>query len=102
MNISSEEIEGLLTGCPGIREVAVVGVPDPVLGERLCACIVSAEGHSVQLQDITDYLRREARIAAFKLPEVLLHVPALPRNPVGKILKRELREQARALARATP
>ena len=102
MNISSEEIEGLLTGCPGIREVAVVGVPDPVLGERLCACIVSAEGHSVQLQDITDYLRKEARVAAFKLPEVLLHVPALPRNPVGKILKRELREQARALARATP
>lgn len=102
MNISSEEIEGLLTGCPGVREVAVVGVPDPLLGERLCACIVVAEGHAVQLQDLTDYLRTQARIAAFKLPEYLLHVPALPRNPVGKILKRQLREQARALARATP
>jgi acyl-CoA synthetase (AMP-forming)/AMP-acid ligase II len=102
MNISSEEIEGLLTGCPGVREVAVVGVPDPVLGERLCACIAPADGHDVQLQHLTDFLRTQARIAAFKLPEYLLHVPALPRNPVGKILKRELREQARALARATP
>jgi acyl-CoA synthetase (AMP-forming)/AMP-acid ligase II len=102
MNISSEEIEGLLTGCPGVREVAVVGVPDPVLGEKLCACIAPLEGQTVQLHDLTEYLRKEQRIAAFKLPEYLLHVPALPRNPVGKILKRELREQARALAPATP
>ena len=102
MNISSEEIESLLTGCPGVREVAVVGVPDPVLGEKLCACIAPVEGHTLRLQDITDYLRHTQRVAAFKLPEYLLPVPALPRNPVGKILKRELREQARALAPATP
>ena len=98
MNISSEEIEGLLAACPGIREVAVVGVPDPMLGEKLCACVVSAEGRQLGLKDITDYLRNEARIAVYKLPEYILPLAALPRNPVGKILKRELREQAKALA----
>ena len=102
MNISSEEIEGLLSACPGVREVAVVGVPDPVMGEKLCACVAALDGHSVQLQDLVDYLRNEQHIAAFKLPEYLLQVPVLPRNPVGKILKRELRQQARALAPETP
>ena len=94
MNISSEEIEGLLAACPGVREVAVVGVPDPILGEKLCACVVALEGQDISLKDITDFLRHGQRIASYKLPEYLLQVAALPRNPVGKILKRSLREQA--------
>ena len=98
MNISSEEIEGLLAACPGVREVAVVGVPDPILGEKLCACVVPAQGQALTLQTLIDYLRREQHIAVFKLPEYFLELPVLPRNPVGKVLKRELREQARALA----
>ena len=98
MNISSEEIEGLLAGCPGVREVAVVGVPDAILGEKLCACVVVADGQAISLKVLTDYLRNEERIATYKLPEYFLRVDTLPRNPVGKILKRELREQARALA----
>ena len=95
MNISSEEIEGLLAACPGIREVAVVGVPDVVLGEKLCACVAAVEGQQVTLKHLTDFLRNDKRIAAYKLPEYLLSIPALPRNPVGKILKRELRELAK-------
>ena len=102
MNISSEEIEGLLAACPGVREVAVVGVPDAVMGEKLCACVASMEGQTVRLQDLIAYLRDEQHVAVFKLPEYLLPVPALPRNPVGKILKRELRQQARALAPEVP
>jgi len=101
MNISSEEIEGLLVSCPGVREVAVVGVPDAVLGEKLCACVVAAEGQQITLTDLIDYLRNVQHIAAYKLPEYLLPLPVLPRNPVGKILKRELREQAKALAPQT-
>lgn len=101
MNISSEEIEGLLVSCPGVREVAVVGVPDVVLGEKLCACVVAAEGRQITLKDLIDYLRNVQHIAAYKLPEYLLPLPVLPRNPVGKILKRELREQAKALAPQT-
>lgn len=101
MNISSEEIEGLLAACPGVQEVAVVGVPDRILGEKLCACVVSAPGQQVSLGDLVEFLRGQQRVAAYKLPEYLLQVDALPRNPVGKILKRELREQARALAPET-
>lgn len=97
MNISSEEIEGLLVACPGVREVAVVGVPDPILGEKLCACVVAMEGQEVSLEAINHHLRNEQRIASYKLPEYLLPLSALPRNPVGKILKRSLREKARAL-----
>jgi acyl-CoA synthetase (AMP-forming)/AMP-acid ligase II len=98
MNISSEEIEGLLAACPGVQEVAVVGVPDRILGEKLCACVVSVAGQAVSLVDLVEFLRSEKRVAAYKLPEYVLQIDALPRNPVGKILKRELREQARALA----
>ncbi len=104
MNISSEEIEGLLAACPGLKEVAVVGVPDPILGERLCACVVSLEGHQLSLETLTDHLRTQHRIAAFKLPEYFISVDVLPRNPVGKVLKRTLREQARTgvLPKAPP
>jgi acyl-CoA synthetase (AMP-forming)/AMP-acid ligase II len=101
MNISSEEIEGLLAACPGVQEVAVVGVPDRILGEKLCACVVSAAGQAVSLVDLVQFLRDQKRVAAYKLPEYVLQIDALPRNPVGKILKRELREQARTLAPET-
>jgi acyl-CoA synthetase (AMP-forming)/AMP-acid ligase II len=100
VNISSEEIENLLLACPGVREAAVVAVPDKTLGEKVCACIVPVEGHAVDLAAITTFLRDTKRVAVYKLPEYLLPLMAMPRNPVGKILKRELREQARALASA--
>lgn len=98
VNISAEEIESLLLACPGVREVAVVGVPDATLGEKVCACVVSAEGAPLTLERIVDFLREHKRVAVYKLPEYLLPLDELPRNPVGKILKRELRERARLLA----
>ncbi|MEO6625725.1 MAG: class I adenylate-forming enzyme family protein [Burkholderiaceae bacterium] len=98
MNISAEEIEGLLLACPGVREVAVVGVPDDVLGEKVCACVVADIGRDIALADVVRYLRDVKHVAAYKLPEYLLPLPALPRNPVGKVLKTELRVQARTLA----
>ena len=99
VNISSEEIESLLLACPGVHEAAVVGVPDEVLGERLCACVVSADAAApVSLDAIVAFLREHKRVAVYKLPEYLLPLAELPRNPVGKVLKRELRQRARALA----
>jgi acyl-CoA synthetase (AMP-forming)/AMP-acid ligase II len=98
VNISSEEIENLLLACPGVREAAVVGVPDDVLGEKVCACVVAADGQTVSLESLNAFLTDHKRIARYKLPEYFLALQALPRNPVGKILKRELREQAKALA----
>ena len=62
MNISSEEIENLLSACPGVREVAVVGVPDAILGEKLCACVVAADGQDVSLQSLTRYLREQQQV----------------------------------------
>ena len=97
VNISSEEIENLLLACPGVREAAVVGVPDDLLGEKVCACVVAIDGQVVNLELLNSFLTDNKRIARYKLPEYLLPVLALPRNPVGKILKRELREQAKAL-----
>lgn len=98
INISSEEIENLLLACPGVSEAAVVGVPDDVLGEKVCACIVAKPDEQVTLELLNAFLTNRKRIARYKLPEYFLALNALPRNPVGKILKRELREQAKALA----
>jgi non-ribosomal peptide synthetase component E (peptide arylation enzyme) len=98
VNISSEEVESLLLACPGVQDVAVVAVPDPILGEKLCACIVARPGHSPTLGDLQRFLKDDKRVAVYKLPEYLLPVDSLPRNAVGKILKRQLRERARSLA----
>ncbi|MGH3744277.1 MAG: class I adenylate-forming enzyme family protein [Mycobacteriales bacterium] len=92
MKISAAEVEGYVAGHPGVAEVAVVAVPDDVLGERACAVVVLRPGADVTLEDVVAHLRRLA-IATFKLPERLVVVDALPRNPLGKVLKRELRDR---------
>ncbi len=92
MNISSEEIENLIIGHPKVREAAIIGYPDDIMGERVCACIAPAEGASLTLEEITSFLRLEKQIAVYKLPERLHLIDTLPRNPVGKVLKRVLRE----------
>jgi len=93
MNISSEEIEGHLVGHPAVADVAVVGAPDQTLGERLCAFVVFKPGQSADMAEINRYLTQEKKVAVFKQIERLEPIDALPRNPVGKILKRELRER---------
>ena len=91
MNISSEEVECLLLAHPKVREAAVIGVPDPVLGERVCAVVAPQAGASVTLPELVEFLHRVEQVAAFKWPEELVLVDSLPRNPMGKVLKRELR-----------
>ncbi|WP_194836904.1 class I adenylate-forming enzyme family protein [Nocardia sp. XZ_19_369] len=90
MNIAPAEIEGLLADAPGVADVAVVGYPDPVLGEKCCAFVVPAPDATVTLDVLTEHLRAR-EVASFKLPERLEIVETLPRNPVGKLLRRELR-----------
>jgi len=101
MNISSEEVEGLLLAHPKVREAAVIGYPDPVLGERVCAVVVPQSGQAITLQDLVDHLRTVEEVAAFKWPERLVTVDTLPRNPLGKVLKRELRQMFGAPEPAT-
>ncbi|MEQ1817991.1 MAG: class I adenylate-forming enzyme family protein [Terricaulis sp.] len=93
MNISSEEIEGHLVGHPAIAEVAVVGAPDDTLGERLCAFVVFKPDQSVDMAEINRFLTQDKKVAVFKQIERMETIQALPRNPVGKVLKRELREK---------
>lgn len=91
MNISSEEVESLLLSHPKVQEAAVIGWPDAVMGERVCAVVVPQQGQSLDLQELVQHLKQVEQVASFKLPERLEVLPALPRNPLGKILKRELR-----------
>lgn len=92
MNISSEEIEGHLMGHTAVADVAVVGAPDPNLGERLCAFVVFKPGQTADLGDINRFLTGDKHVAVYKQIERLEVIDILPRNPVGKVLKRELRQ----------
>ena len=97
MKISAAELEGFVAGDPKVADVAVVAYPDEVLGERACAVVVPRPGQTVTLEEIVAYLR-DLGIATFKLPERLELRDELPRNPLGKILKRELRDELRNLS----
>ena len=90
-NISPGEIEDLLVSHPGVGEVAVVGIPDPVYGERACACIVPRPGSAPTLADVTDHLLGSG-LEKFKLPELVELFDALPRNVGEKLAKPQLRE----------
>jgi acyl-CoA synthetase (AMP-forming)/AMP-acid ligase II len=90
-NISSEEIENHLVAHPAVAESAVVGAPDANLGERLAAFVVFRPGQTATLEEINRFLTEERQVAVYKQIERLETLDALPRNPVGKILKRDLR-----------
>ncbi|HEY1917786.1 MAG TPA: class I adenylate-forming enzyme family protein [Streptosporangiaceae bacterium] len=94
MKISAAELETFVSGHPKVADVAVAGYPDDVLGERACVIVVPQPGETVTLAEIVGYLRGIG-IATFKLPERLEIRTELPRNPLGKILKRELRDELR-------
>ncbi|MFJ9379714.1 acyl-CoA synthetase [Streptomyces sp. NPDC101455] len=87
--IGAGEIENALLEHPGVREAAVTGEPDPDLGERVVAWIVPSDPQSPpQLEELADHVA--SRLAPHKRPRVVHHIPALPRNDMGKILKRSL------------
>ncbi len=94
-NISSQEVENYLLQHPGIQDAAVVGMPDEKLGERMCAYIVTKTDDTVELKDLAELLEAKG-VARYKHPERIETIDLIPRNPVGKILKKELRNDIQA------
>ena len=91
MNISAAEIEALVADHPAIVECAAVGSPDRDLGERVGVfAVVAPDAEPPTLADLVEHLR-DHEIASYKLPERLELIDALPRNPVGKVVKPDLR-----------
>ena len=90
-HISAEEIEQLILTHPSVKNVACVGMPDPVLGERICAYVILNPGKGLTLQELVSFLEGKG-IARFKLPERLEIVEDFPMSNIGKVLKNKLRE----------
>lgn len=111
-NISPAEVERALGAHPAVAEVACVGVPDPDLGERLCACVRQApaarrtsspgkaaeDARPLTLEELTGYLERERGLDRRKHPELLLHVASMPLGPTGKVCRATLTGMAAPLA----
>ena len=83
LKVSPTEIEAAVSRHPGVADAAVVGTPDPVLGEAICACIVPAGEHRPDLGELRSFLGRS--LARHKLPDELAVVPAIPRTKIGKV-----------------
>jgi acyl-coenzyme A synthetase/AMP-(fatty) acid ligase len=95
------EIENLLFTHPSVKDVAIVAMPDPRLGERACAFVVPADGaRPLTFRELQEFLAA-AGVSKYYWPERLEQIEALPRNPVGKIQKNLLRERVAALVSAT-
>jgi len=95
-NIYPREVEIALESHPDVKEVAVVGTPDAALGEKVKAFVIPVEPETLTAKDIKDYLKD--RLAGYKIPELIEFMEALPRNPTGKIMKKELRRLERERA----
>jgi acyl-CoA synthetase (AMP-forming)/AMP-acid ligase II len=89
-NVYSQEVERAIATHPAVAEVAVIGIPDDRWGESVKAVVALAPGASAQPDEIIAFTRE--RLAAYKCPRTVEIVDALPRNPNGKVLKRELRK----------
>jgi len=99
-NISAQEVENILQGHPDVMDVAAVAMPDERLGEAICVYVVPKDKNKTpSLLSLTDYMR-DQKIAVYKLPERVEIIDAIPRNPVGKIIKVSLRDDITAKLKA--
>jgi acyl-CoA synthetase (AMP-forming)/AMP-acid ligase II len=89
--VSPEEVEQVLHSHPSVEEAAIIGVDDPDWGERIRAIIVPKIGSQVDEEEIIEHCR--SRLSSFKKPESVVFIEYLPRNAMGKVLKRELKQK---------
>ncbi len=90
-NISPEEVENVLHSHPKVEEAAVIGIPDPEWGQEPRAVVVLKKGEAATPEEIIEFCR--ARLAGFKRPRSVVFMESLPRNPMGKVLRKRLREE---------
>jgi len=95
-NIAPAEVETVLQAHPAIEEAAIIGVPDVDWGERLVAIVVPRAGMALTAEGVIDWCHQ--RLASFKKPDVVEFVSELPRNPLGKVLRKDLREKFISIA----
>jgi long-chain acyl-CoA synthetase len=91
-NIYPREVEEVLYAHPKVAEAAVVGMKDPLMGEDVLAFVVLKDGQHGSAEEIGEFC--ESRLARFKCPKQIRFVDSLPKSPIGKILRKELRTQA--------
>ncbi|MBP1818657.1 long-chain-fatty-acid--CoA ligase FadD2 [Mycobacterium sp. OAE908] len=91
-NVFPAEVEDLISGHPDVVEATALGVEDKEWGHRLRAFVVKSDGASIGEEDIKSYVKEH--LARYKVPREVVFLDELPRNPTGKVLKRELREMS--------
>jgi fatty-acyl-CoA synthase len=90
-NVFPAEVEELLGAHESIREAAAIGVDDEKFGQRLKAFVVLCDGANMSEEDVKGYVKEN--LANYKVPREVVFIDELPRNPTGKVLKRELAEE---------
>lgn len=90
INVYPREVEEVLYRYPGVKEAAVIGIPDPRRGEQPLAFIAATEGTSLDEKAVLQFARQN--LADYKVPKQIVFLPALPRNATGKVLKTALRQ----------
>ncbi|MGV3489389.1 MAG: acyl-CoA synthetase [Tuberibacillus sp.] len=96
VNVSSREVEEMIYQMPGVSEVAVVGISDAYWIEAVTAVIVPKDGAVLTEKEVIDFCK--SKLSSFKVPKHVAFTTELPKNPSGKVLKRELREQFKGLS----
>jgi long-chain acyl-CoA synthetase len=90
INVYPREIEEVIYHFPGVKEAAVIGVPDARRGEQAVAFVAATEGQTIDEKGLLQFIR--GKLADYKVPKQIIILPALPKNATGKILKTELRK----------
>jgi non-ribosomal peptide synthetase component E (peptide arylation enzyme) len=95
--INAEEVENYMNEFPKVQKVAIVAMPDKVMGERVCAFVVLVPGQIFTLEELSDFLLNIKRIAKYKVPDKLEFVDEIPLTKIGKYEKKSLRERIKMI-----
>ena len=98
-NVYPREVEARIESHPAVHEVGVDGIPDPLLGEAICACVVPVEGAIVSEREVMDWCRET--LADDKIPDLVRFLDELPRTDTGKVLRVDLSRIMQSLGRST-